>query len=136
MPAATASAIAPNPHFAGRGVGEEFDILHAVPQFVEDGDAAFEQGSAVDRRLGTMTVAFKQAHAEHMFEIGNDLGYDGLGNREMLRRLRHTLALHHGQQDMEITQLYAATDAFRPLHRHLASLAESISYAPKSEMVS
>src|SRR6266436_4813621 len=56
-----------NPHFPGRRIGEEFNVLHALPQLVEDDGTAFEQRSTVDRRLGAMTVAFKQAHAEHMF---------------------------------------------------------------------
>ena len=61
--------VASDPHFPGRRVREEFNVLHALPQFVENGGAAFEQRSAVDRRLGAVTVAFKQAHAEHMFEV-------------------------------------------------------------------
>jgi hypothetical protein len=48
----------------------------------------------------------------------------------------HAFALHDGKQDMEIAQLDAATDAFRPLHRDLASLAELISYGPKLKIAS
>src|SRR5215470_2115970 len=87
--------IAPNPHFTRSRVGEEFDILHAFPQLVEHGGTAFEQRGAVNCWLGAMTVALKQANAEYMFEVGNDLGYDGLGNGEMLRRFGHALALHY-----------------------------------------
>src|SRR5262249_35469468 len=52
-------AAASDPHIPSRRIGEVFNILHALPQFVEDGGAAFEERSAIDRRLGTMTVAFK-----------------------------------------------------------------------------
>ena len=67
------NVVASDPHVASLGVGEEFNVLHALPQLVEDGDASLEQRSAIGRRLGAMAVAFKQAHAEHMFKVGDRL---------------------------------------------------------------
>ena len=76
------------------------DVPDALPQLVKNGGATLEQRSAIDRRLGTMPVAFKQTHPEHMFKVGDDLRYNRFGNGEMLRRLRHALALHDCKQDM------------------------------------
>src|SRR5215467_15344190 len=118
--------MAANPDFPGRRIGEEFNVLHALPQLVEDDGTASEQRSTVDRRLGAMTVTFKQAHPEHMFKVGDRLRYDRPGNGEVLRRRRQTFALHDGEQDMQVAQPDAATDAFRPLHRALLSVAKRL----------
>src|SRR5262244_2168821 len=60
-------------HFPGRGVDEEFNVLHARLQLVEDGSTAFEQRGTVDRGLGPMTVALEQTHAKRMLKVGDHL---------------------------------------------------------------
>ena len=82
---------------AAGSVGKKFDVFHSFPQLIEDRYPTFEQRRSVNCRFGTMTVAFKQAYAKHMFQVGNDLRYDWLGNGEMLRRLRHAFALYHSK---------------------------------------
>src|SRR5262249_48591023 len=62
-----------DPHFAGRGVAEEFNVPDTLPQFVKHGNAAFEQRGTVDRRLSAVTVTFKQAHAQRVLKVGDHL---------------------------------------------------------------
>ena len=59
-----------------------------------------------------------------MFKVGDRLRYDGPGNGEVLRRRRQTFEFHDGEQDMEVAQPDAATDALRPLHRALLSVVK------------
>jgi hypothetical protein len=59
----------PDPRFSGGWVGEEIDVLHALPQFVEDRDAAFDEASAIGCRLHAVPRAVEQAHPERTFEI-------------------------------------------------------------------
>jgi hypothetical protein len=63
-----------------------------------------------------MTVAIQQTHAEYMLKIGDDLRHDWLRNGEMPGCLRHASAFGHSEQDMEVTELDAPTDAVRPFH--------------------
>ena len=65
--------IFPDSQFSGRGISKKFDVFHPFPQLIEDRYPTLEQRGAVIRRFGTMTVALKQAHAKHMFQVGNDL---------------------------------------------------------------
>src|SRR5579862_2123788 len=101
-------------HVASRRIGEKFDILHAFSQLVKNGESPLEQRGAIDRWLGTMAIALKYAHAKHLLKVRDRLRYDGLGNGQMLRRLRHALALHDGEKDVEVAQPNAATNAIRP----------------------
>src|SRR5258706_485802 len=67
------NVVASDPHVAGLGVGQEFDVLHALPQLVEDSDAALEQRSAVARRLSAVAVAPAPAHPQPRLEVGGRL---------------------------------------------------------------
>jgi hypothetical protein len=40
--------------FSSCGIGEEFEFSDALPKLVENGGAAFEQGTAVDRGLDSL----------------------------------------------------------------------------------
>ena len=68
--------MAANSHIAGCGIGEELDVLHARPQFVEHHGATVEQCRPVDRRLGAVAVALEQAYADRLLEVGDRLRYD------------------------------------------------------------
>ena len=52
-----------DPDFPRRRVGEEFNVLHALPQFIEYGNAAPDERAAVRRRRNAARAAIKKTHA-------------------------------------------------------------------------
>src|SRR5262245_29360715 len=92
------------------------DLFYTLSQLIEDGDAALEEGVAVEGRLHTLWGAIKQADAECVFQIGNRLRHDGTRDCEAFGRLRHVALLNHGHEDMQVARLEAPTDAIRPFH--------------------
>jgi hypothetical protein len=62
---------APDGQFARRGIRKKFDILHGLSQFVEHGNAAFEQRTSVFGRSNALPVTVEDAHAKHVFQIRN-----------------------------------------------------------------
>src|SRR5262249_10832665 len=46
-------------HFAGGGIGQEFDRLYTLFEFIEGGEAVIKQGTAVDRGLDTVAAAIE-----------------------------------------------------------------------------
>jgi hypothetical protein len=107
---------APDSKLSGRWIGQELNLLHALPKVVEGGDAAVEQGTAVHRRLDSMRTAIEKTDADRMFQLPDRLRHYRLGDRKILRRLYHAARLHHGHQYMQVSQLEAAADPVRPLH--------------------
>src|SRR5262249_26613620 len=87
----------------------------ALLELVENDGPALEQGAAVDRRLDTLRIAVKQAHAEGMLQIGDHLGDGRLRNAEMCRRLGHAAALHDGEEHVEIAQPETAANLAFPV---------------------
>jgi hypothetical protein len=106
-------------HFAGRRVGEKFDVLHGLAQFVEHHQAAIEQRAPVDRRLDALRRAIEHAHTERVLEIGDRLRHHGVRDRKRARGLRHVSALHHREQDVQVAQLEPAPDTAAPVHARL-----------------
>src|SRR5262249_2028389 len=96
---------------AGGGIGEKLDILDALAELVEHGDAAPDDGVAVLRRLDAPRAALEQAHAERMLEVGGRPRDGRLRRAEALRRLGHAAGLDHGHQHAHVVQLEAALDA-------------------------
>src|SRR5205807_7310148 len=62
---------ASDPHVPNRGVGEKFDVPHALAQVVEYGHSAIEQRAAVLGRLDPLAVAVQQPHAERMLQFAD-----------------------------------------------------------------
>src|SRR5262245_30096537 len=108
---------ASDPQFSGSRIGQKYDILDALTELIEHGGAALRQGGAIDGRLGTVTVAFKQTHAEDVLKVRDCLRYDRPRNGKSLRCKRQTLVLHDRQENMEVVQSDTTTDAFRPIHQ-------------------
>ena len=52
-----------DPDFPGRRVGEEFDVLHALLQFIEYRNAAPDERAAVRCRRDAARAAIKKTHA-------------------------------------------------------------------------
>src|SRR5260370_32325783 len=52
-----------DPDFPRRRVGEEFDVLHALLQFIEYRNAAPDERAAVRRRRDAARAAIKKTHA-------------------------------------------------------------------------
>jgi hypothetical protein len=120
---------APDPQLARRRIGEEFDVLHALAQLVENRDAAPDDGLAVLRRRDAPGAAFEQAHAERMLEIGNRARDCRLRGAESLRRLGHAARLDHRHEHAHVVQLQATFDAVdrahgAPLYQSRYSLIE------------
>src|ERR1700745_2810632 len=90
--------------------------LTPLPEFVEDGDAAPDDGTAVLRRLHSPRAALEKTHAERTFQVGDGARDGRLGRAESLRGLRHAVCLYHGHGHAHIVQLEAAFDAFDLAH--------------------
>src|SRR5262249_17352153 len=108
--------------------GEEFDVLHALLQFIEYRNAARDERAAVRCRRDAARAAIKKTHAQGKFEVG-DTSRDGrLRRGEAFSRLRHAAPFSHGHQDAQIVQLDAALDALNPvLHRRKPNIDFDIS---------
>src|SRR5262249_9277845 len=85
----------PAPRLTRRRIGEELDVLHALAQLVEHGDASPDDGLAVLRRRDAPGAAFEQPHAERMLEIGDRARDRRLRGAESLRRLSHAASFDH-----------------------------------------
>src|SRR5262245_19329165 len=59
----------PDPYLAGCRIGEKFDVLHSLTQFIEYGDSAIQQRPAILSRLDTLALAIEQAHAERALQL-------------------------------------------------------------------
>ncbi len=59
-----------NPQFTGRWVGKKLDFPDPLIEFIEGGDAAFEQRPAVLRWLDAVRAAVEQRYPERMLCIG------------------------------------------------------------------
>ena len=73
-----------DPHFAGGRVGEEFDVLHALPQLIEGGMAAVEHGAPVLGEFDAARVSLKQSHAEGVLQVADRARDDRVGDGEWL----------------------------------------------------
>src|SRR5262249_47558439 len=101
---------------ARRRVGKELDVLHALAQVVEDGDAAFLQGETIERRRNAAPAAIDQPHAERVLQLGDRLRYGRLRDIEPARRLAHAAGVDQRGEDVEVAQLQAALGALVPGH--------------------
>src|SRR5713101_1793279 len=72
-----------NAYFPRRGVSEEFDVLHGLPQLVERDVAAIEQRAPINRGLDTLWATVEETHTECVFHVGDRLRYRGLRHREL-----------------------------------------------------
>ena len=102
-------------NLAHRRIGKRRDVLNALPQFVEHGDAPLDQRAAIRCRLYTLPAPVEQAHAESAFQISDRLGNGWLRHVEGACRLAHAAGLNNGQQNIHVPQFEAATDTVVPL---------------------
>ncbi len=70
MPASSGSVL---PTRNSPAAGSERNLISStlVLMIVEDGDAALEQGAAIERWFDTLRAAVEQAHFEQIFEVGD-----------------------------------------------------------------
>src|SRR5260370_40898635 len=105
--------------FPGRGVGQELDVLYALPQLIEDRTAAGEERAAIHGRLDALWASIEEAHPERVLQIRDCLRHYRVRDGEMIGCFRNAAVLNHREQDMEVAQLKPAADAVRPFHRGL-----------------
>src|SRR5262249_34852625 len=98
---------------------QELDLLHALSEFVEDRNAALEQGAAVERRRNALRAAVEQRHTQYVFEFCDRLRHNRTRDREMFGRLRHISLFDHGHEHVKVARPEASTDAVGPLHGFL-----------------
>src|SRR5215211_6517651 len=111
--------VASNAQFPRCRIGKKFDVFHALPQLVEDDDAALQERAAIERRLHALWTTIKQRHAEGAFQVRDGLRYDRPRNREALGSLAHVAVLGDGHEDVEVARPKPATDAAFPVHWRL-----------------
>jgi hypothetical protein len=105
-----------NSQFTCRRIGEEIEILNALPQFIEYRDSALDEGATMRRRFDTLARAFQETHPEHMFELGNQFRDRGLGHVESACRFSHAASLDDSHQYIQIPQFEPTSEAIIPWH--------------------
>src|SRR5262249_8756864 len=101
---------------ARRRVGKEVDLVDALIDLIEDREAAPEQGASIKRRLCATLAAIQKLHPERLFQVGDCLGNDWLGDRKALGGLPHGAALGNSRQDFQLPQLESVLDLSRTRH--------------------
>src|SRR5688572_33143320 len=86
------------------------ELLHALPQLVENGEAALDQRASEQGRFETLWGAVEQTHAERTLQIGNGFRYHRSGDRKALGCLRHAPLLDDRQEHLQVAQLQAPQD--------------------------
>jgi hypothetical protein len=89
-----------------------------LPQLVEGGLSALEQGATVDRRLDPARIAIKQLHAEHLLEAGDNVRNGWLAQSELVCGSGHAARLHDGKKNLQVPELQAAADLVLGDFRH------------------
>src|SRR5713226_5645431 len=106
-----------NAYFPRRGVSEEFDVLHGLPQFVERDEAALEQCTPVNCGLDTLWATVEETNTERVFHVGDRLRYRRLRHRELRGSLSHAAAPSRGKQHIQIPQLEVTAETLLiPVH--------------------
>src|SRR5215467_15587858 len=62
-----------NSYLAAGWVGQELDVLHALPQLIEHCARTRQQGVSVRGELNAARPAVEKSRAQRMLEIGNHL---------------------------------------------------------------
>src|SRR5262249_39215443 len=115
---------------------QELDVLHRLPQIVEDGGAAIKQGATIVRRLDALPAAVKQAHADRMLQLRDRARNGRLRGVQKRSRLAHAAGLRDAHQNMQVVQLHPPPDAIADLHadppssRNRYDNIEEYHYAP------
>ena len=120
-----------DPHLANPGIGQEFDVLHTLPQLIERGIAAAEHGAPICRKLDTTRISLQQTNAEGVLEFADRARDDGMGYGQLACRLGHAAELCDGDKDMQIAQLDPAAVVVRRLE--LGSDVADLEHGPTSE---
>ena len=99
-----------------RRIGEKLDIPDSLIDFIEGGDAAFEQRAAILRGLDAVRTAVEQRYPECLFCIGKRSRNGRLGYRKSRCRLRHTAGVGHRQENFQLAKLKPAPRALMSIH--------------------
>src|SRR5471032_2471145 len=91
-----------DPNFTDCRIGQELDVLDALPQLIKRCIATSEQRTAVFRGFDASRAAVEQAHTERMLEFGYHLGDSGLGHSQRLSGFRHAAPLHGCEKDVQV----------------------------------
>ncbi len=102
--------------FARRRIGEEFDVLHGLPQLIEDGNSAIKQRASIDGEFDAAWRPIEEAHVQGVLQIGNRFCYDGVGNGKLPCGLGHVSTLHDCEKNMQVAQFEPPSYAIIPLH--------------------
>src|SRR5262249_47976524 len=102
-------------HFAGRRIGQEFNVPDALLELIEGCRSALEQGLPEYRRLDALRTSVEKPNTERMLQICNDLRYCRLRDAKLQGSLRHAPTLHHGEERMKIAQPELPADLALPV---------------------
>ena len=108
---------AADPQLAGAGIGDVLDVPDALPQLVEGGPAAPQQGFAIGSGNDTLRAAIEQPHAERMLQGGDRFRDRRSRDAELGAGPRHAAVLDHGEEDEQVAQPQSAADLLFPRDR-------------------
>src|SRR5438105_2538077 len=92
-----------------------FDAPHSLSQLIEHGQAAFEQGVAVNSGLDALWATIEQPHADRSFQIADRLRDRRLSNPQARSGLGHAAAFRDREKNMKIAQPDAPADTAFPV---------------------
>jgi hypothetical protein len=75
--------------FALSRIGKKVDVLHTLPQVVENRDAMPRERKTISCWHDAAPAAVQEANSESVFQLDDRLGNGGLGDVETLCRLSH-----------------------------------------------
>src|SRR5262249_999526 len=103
-------------HFAHLWIAEGLDLLDTLREFVKDDRASSEERATILRGLNTLRATVEKSHPYRMFQVSNGSGDGGLGGVQDSGGLAHAASFHDSQQNLEVVQLYPASDSIARLH--------------------
>lgn len=98
-----------------RRLAQEFDVLDALPQLIECGLHARQQGATEWCGFDAARATVEQSHAQRCFKTSDNRRHRWLRDAQFGRGLSHAAALGDREEDVQLAQLEATTDVLFPM---------------------
>ncbi len=94
---------ASDPQLSSHRIGDEFDVLDPLSEFVKRCNPSPYHGETTLGRMDPAGAAIEKTNTEGMLKVGYRPRHCGLGGTKTFRRLVHATGLGHGHEDAHIT---------------------------------
>src|SRR5262249_25672883 len=100
-----------------RRIGQEADLIDALLQLVEHGNAAFDECATILGWRDALGAAIEETDAEGDLHVGDRLGYGWLCGADRLRGFRHASRMCDREEDPQFSRAEPARGEIVPFHR-------------------